>query len=421
MHAERGSRLDGPPGRARLAGIETAATSTGNTLEQTLRAVCEHLAPVDRTPCSPGEREAAEWIAARLRAAGVATVALEDEPSWGPFPPNTALLAALGVGSAAIALSGRRAAGAALAVAAAAGLLDEVENGPRVVRRMLRRRRTTVNVVARLGDPAARRTLLVLAHHDAAQTGLIYDQRVHQMVERALPGALRRIKTQPPQWWFAVVAPCAAVATALTGRRTPAIAGLVVGTIATAFVADIWRSPTVPGANDNLSAVAMIVALAGLLREAPIEGVRVWLVSAGAEETLQDGIRAFIARHGAELDPAHTAVLVADTIGSPRLIMCEGEGPFRIHHYADASFRDLVERCARQEDIDLERGFRARSSTDAVIPSRAGFATALLTSLTDWQTMSHYHLMSDVPEHLDYGTIADATRLAYALARELAD
>jgi hypothetical protein len=33
--------------------------------------------------------------------------------------------------------------------------------------------------------------------------------------------------------------------------------------------------------------------------------------------------------------------------------------------------------------------------------------------------MSNYHLLSDVPENLDYGTIADATRLAYAVARAL--
>ena len=249
----------------------------------------------------------------------------------------------------------------------------------------------------------------MLAHHDAAQTGLIYDQRVHQMIDRVLPGALRRIKTQPPQWWFAAVAPCAAVASALTGRRVPAITGLVVGTIATAFVADIWRSPTVPGANDNLSAVAMLVALAEMLRDAPIEGVRIWLVSAGAEETLQDGIRAFIARHAAELDPAQTAVLVADTIGSPRLIMCEGEGPFRIHRYADAGFRDLVERCARDEGIDLERGLpgalvdRCRDPQ----PRRARHRAAHLAHRLADDVSSH--LMSALPEHLDYGTIADAT------------
>ena len=45
------------------------------TLEGTLREVVETLAPIDRTPCSPGERQAADWLAARLRGSdAVATV-----------------------------------------------------------------------------------------------------------------------------------------------------------------------------------------------------------------------------------------------------------------------------------------------------------------------------------------------------------
>jgi hypothetical protein len=34
--------------------------------------------------------------------------------------------------------------------------------------------------------------------------------------------------------------------------------------------------------------------------------------------------------------------------------------------------------------------------------------------------MSNYHQMTDVPENLDYGTIADVARLAYAVAETLA-
>ncbi len=382
--------------------------------------MCEHLAAIDTTPCSPGEREAAEWIAARLRTAGVQDVALEDEPSWGRFPPTVAALGALGVLGAGLTLRGRRVLGPLLGVVSAAGVLDEAENGPRVVRRLLRRRKTTVNVVARLGDPDAKRTLVVLAHHDAAQTGRLFDQGLQMKIHERFPGVLQRFKTQPPQWWIGMAAPLGALISAITRRRRPAAVGAAAGLLGLWLIVDMWRSPTVPGANDNLSAVAALVALAEMLAERPIDGLRIWLVSAGAEETLQDGIRAFMQRHRAELDPATTRMLVPDTIGSPRLIMCEGEGPFRMHHYTDPSFRDLVERCAREQGIPFERGFKARASTDAVIPSRAGIPTAMLGSLTEWQTMANYHLMSDVPEKLEYGTISDATRLIYAVARALA-
>ena len=56
-------------------------------------------------------------------------------------------------------------------------------------------------------------------------------------------------------------------------------------------------------------------------------GLRVLLVSCGAEETLQDGVRAFLARHRDELAPGRTWFVNLDTVGSPHLVMLEAEGP----------------------------------------------------------------------------------------------
>ncbi len=55
-----------------------------------------------------------------------------------------------------------------------------------------------------------------------------------------------------------------------------------------------------------------------------------------------------------------------------------------------------------------------------MIPSRAGFATATLVSITDWRSPANYHLPSDIPANLDYGTVAGAARVTYELARTLA-
>ena len=66
---------------------------TPNWVEATLRDVCEHLAPIDTTPCSPGERKAASWIAERLSAAGVDEVVLDEEARWGFGMPRTSLKA----------------------------------------------------------------------------------------------------------------------------------------------------------------------------------------------------------------------------------------------------------------------------------------------------------------------------------------
>jgi uncharacterized membrane protein YphA (DoxX/SURF4 family) len=387
-------------------------------IEATLHEVVETLAPLERSPCSPGERAAAEWLHARLDTVTGVECQLDDEHSWGPFWPTAVGGGLLGMLGAVLSLRGRCLMGAIVAAISLAGIVDEAHNGPRILRRLVRRRRQTVNLIARAGDPHASNTLVVLAHHDAPQTGVIFDQTLQRKLYERAPWAIERFKTPLPQWWLGLAGPLATVL-GLRSRRAARV-GLGLGMLGTALVADAWRSETVQGANDNLSGVASLVALAELLREDPIPGLQVWLVSCGAEETLQDGIRAFIARHRHELDSQSTTFVNLDTVGSPHLVLLEAEGPIHMEEYTGPWLRDLLATRAESLQIPLHRGYRARASTDSIIPSRAGYATATLVSMTDWRAPANYHLPSDVPENLDYGTVARATRLVYEVARMLA-
>ena len=400
--------------------LSVAASPTHAAIEATLREVVEALAPIERAPCSPGEREAVEWLAERLRQVDGVEVALEDEPSWGSFQPTLTGLGVAGMLAAALVLRGRRARGALLAAATLAGIVDEADNGPRILRRLVRRRRTTVNLIARAGEHKAEATLVVLAHHDAPKTGRLFDQTLQRRLYEGAPWLIERFKTPPPQWWLGLSGPLATLLGAIGGRRAGARVGLASGAIGTALLADMWRSPTVAGANDNLSGVAAQVALAELLAAEPVPGLRVLLVSCGAEETLQDGIRAFMASHREELAPERTWFVNLDTVGSPHLVLLEAEGPVRMEYYAGPWLRDLLAEHAAHLGVELWRGYRARASTDSVIPHRAGYPIATLVSMTDWRAPANYHLPSDVPENLDYGTVRDATRLVFAVAVALA-
>src|SRR4051812_29506226 len=72
MARETNEYLPGP----RMAGPTTT--------EQALEAVVRRLTAFDRESASPGEREASEWLAGELRAAGLEPV-LEEEPAVGGF------------------------------------------------------------------------------------------------------------------------------------------------------------------------------------------------------------------------------------------------------------------------------------------------------------------------------------------------
>jgi hypothetical protein len=387
--------------------------------EATLREVVEALAPIERPPCSDGERRAAEWLSDRFRATG-AQAAIEEGRGYGTYPPTMLAIAAIAGASAALALRGRRGGALLAAVASVAAFADEIENGPRVFRRALRRERPLASVIARMGDDGAERTLVAIAHHDAPQTGAIFDQGLQRKAFEVAPEFMDRFRTSIPLWWLGPIGPIGALATVVSGRRWPARAGLVAALLGTAAMADVARSETVPGANDNLSGVAGLVALAEMLAERPIAGLRVLLVSCGAEESLQDGIRSFMEDHRDELPRERTWFVNLETIGSPKLAMLEGEGTLVMRDYTDRSFRELVAETAERAGLALERDLRSRASTDSVIPSRAGHPTATLSSVTDWRSLANYHWPSDVPENVDYGTVADAVALTYATAEALA-
>lgn len=385
-----------------------------------LRTTIETLAAIERGATSPGERQAAEWIAGRLGDVGC-EVRIEEErasPSWAPV---LAGLSAMGVAAGALALArrGRSRIAGAIAALAGAAIADDISNGARPVRRVAMPERPTWNVVAEVGAATAPQTVVVLAHHDAAPTGRIFDQSFQRWLAKKFPGVIERIDTALPLWWPVLAGHAVVAYGAATGRRGATVTGTVACVASTASFADIARSPIVPGANDNLTAVAALLALAARLRDDPVAGARVLLVSCGAEEVLQGGIHGFARRHFPALDRERTAFLNLETLGSPRLILIEGEGPIVMEDYTDRTFRDLVARVADQAGVRLRRGMRARSSTDSVIPSRAGFPTATLSSMDQYKLLSNYHLMTDTPENVRYETVVDAIDLTEAVIRSL--
>ena len=99
--------------------------------------------------------------------------------------------------------------------------------------------------------------------------------------------------------------------------------------------------------------------------------------------------------------------------------MLEGEGPGLMEDF-DPEMRETVARVAERDGLALERGFRARASTDAIIPHRHGYPVASLSSVNEYHYLSNYHLPTDTAENVDYSTVAEAAKVAYALAVELA-
>jgi hypothetical protein len=401
--------------------MPTAKGSAGSSTqplfadEQRLRRDVEELSAIHRPSASPGEREAAEWLVARLEEHGaVGRIEVEDGHGtyWWPLGITSAAGALAGLAT----LRGHRFIGAALGALAAAAAVDELPPRRRLLRRVLQRR-PAHNVVAEVGPRDAENTIVLVAHHDTAHPGLLFHPAIPETLHRVFPQAIEQTDTSPGLMWPVVGGPAAVAAGALTGSRLLAKVGTVLSAGSALAFADIGMREAVPGANDNATGVAALLAMAASLADRPPENTRVMLVST-SEEALCEGMQLFCERHAGELPADRTFFLSIDTLGSPHLLVLRGEGMFGVREYPAESLA-LLDGAAEDLGIWLFPNLRLRNATDGVFPLNMGYQCASMASCTDLKQPSNYHWPTDVAENVDYGTLVDAVRLTDAVVRRL--
>lgn len=379
-------------------------------LEQAVR----HLGAMERSSASDGEREAAFWLADAFRAEG-ATARVERERAHGTYWWPLGLMAGIaGLAS----WRGNRLTALAAGAAAAAGIADDVSGGRLWFRRAVLPHRDTHNVIATVGDPDAAHTVLVVAHHDAAHWSLVFHPAVGPFLGDRWPRLLELSDDTPPVMFPVFGAPLLVALGALTGWRRLRTTGTVMCAATAAAMAEIGSRSTVSGANDNLTGVATLLGLARTLRAQPVDGLRVMLLSTGSEESFMEGMQAFARRHFKDLPVDRTHVICVDTVGSPELLSLEGEGMLWMREYSRA-FKDLISEVADELRITLHRGMRFRNATDGLMALKAGYPAAMIGSMNRYRLPSNYHWPTDVPDNVNYGTVADCVRLCDATIRRL--
>lgn len=372
---------------------------------------------IERPSASAGERASADWIKSELERRGL-VARTEQEAATGGYWLPLGLLCAAGLVAAGLAAGGRRGTGTALATVAAIGLADDLALGRRWFRHLVAKRRTW-NVVGEVSGDSYGHTIVLVAHHDAAHSGFIFDPSGAEWLAERAPWLIEKINTDLPVFWPVVGGPAMIAVGAAFRRRTVLWFGAGLALASLAAFGDIARRPVVRGAIDNASGVAAVLEVARRLRESPPARTRVLLVFTGSEEALWEGIEAFGARHFASLPREETFFLSVDQVGDHRLCVLRGEGPIRMRHYR-TDVRQLIHEVAH--DLEIEMPFtrlRSRTGTDGQYAAKAGYPAASLQSKTETKLQTAYHWPTDTPEVVDYSTLADAVRLCEGIVRRL--
>jgi acetylornithine deacetylase/succinyl-diaminopimelate desuccinylase-like protein len=167
-------------------------------------------------------------------------------------------------------------------------------------------------------------------------------------------------------------------------------------------------APTVPGASDNGTGLAGLLAVARRLVGAPLTETDVILLVPGGEEASMVGMIAWMRENGSELSRSGTLFLGLDTLGAGEPVVASREGwsaSYRKHDLA------LADQGAARAGLQAPKRFGLGTSSDPIIAKHAGFAALSILSQKDG-TLGNLHLPEDVPATVDWDCVARSTQLA---------
>jgi len=377
-----------------------------------VRYLAETIGP--RGSTTPAEARAAQYAADALRGLGLEPTVepfTGAKSAWYPYVLFSAIMLA---GTVLFWAAGRAGAIAALILAliALGSVLLELAFRPNLFRAVLPKGRSQ-NVWARIppaGDVKTR--VVLLGHLDTHRTPLVFSTNAW----------LRLFKTLVP---LGLV--CSVVLTVLfaVGIVSPGMgwrlaslppAAVLLGILALTVQADL--TPFTTGANDNASAVGIVLHTAERLRAEPLAHTEVWAVLSGCEEVGCYGADAFARAHKAELGRAVWIAL--DSVGSRGRPVFITRETFLLPAPSDPDLVALAERiAAAHPELGAEGDAFAGAYSEGAIGFKHGFRVLTLTSAPRGGVFTEWHRPTDTVANLDPGVLARSEEFLWALLRAL--
>jgi hypothetical protein len=374
-----------------------------------------------RGPGTDAERRAANMLAGRLRRIGRRA---EIEPTF--VHPQYAIVHLI---HAAVAIAGsvlatvQPAAGFALVLASATSTYLDLNTRFYLVRSLLFRR-ASQNVVSPGSNPKAPVRLILSAHYDAARTGWVFGRRMRRgegAGGRPAPGPFRIF------FWGGLAPLLPILGLRMAGIDAAWLGALqsvptILLIVAAFLLIDIALSDTVPGAYDNASGVAAVLSAAEQLGAEPPANLDLWVVLPGSEESMCEGMRAFVRAHRKELDPERTYFLNVDSVSHGELNYEVSEGAV-VSLPLDGDLIELCEALAGGGNGDggglAAKPLRYSLLDDALPPRVAGMHAITIRATDGGSPAPWYHTREDTPERVDEQALTRATEFVAALARLL--
>jgi len=280
--------------------------------------------------------------------------------------------------------------------------------GRRVLDPLFPRTRTQ-NVVGTIRPRGERRNVLLFSgHHDSPILMPLWRPERKGYIPAIFRASVAGLAAQTlfslavlwhwPMWLLVILALCALLGLAAAVTLAWGVLG--------------WRRPCA-GANDNLSSVAVVIALGRLLKEERPKHTEVRLLSFGCEEEGYFGSRDFASRYAPELEGA--TLINMETVGAGELaIICREQMAGRAN---DPAAIALLAAAAREAGHNLPLVSLPFGGTDAVSFAEEGLSAVTLFGRDESGMFSLWHVEEDCPKNLE----PECLERALAICKKVVD
>ena len=159
-----------------------------------------------------------------------------------------------------------------------------------------------------------------------------------------------------------------------------------------------------PGANDDATGVAVALDLARALAADPLDHVDVVIALVGSEESGMGGFHAVLESRAGALTPRRRSSSGSTRSGAGRRSSRPRRARSSTHRYRDADLALADEGAALAGEPAPQR-WRIGAWTDPLLALTRGIPAICLLSIGPGGSYTHYHVPSDLPEHVDWASV----------------
>jgi hypothetical protein len=370
-----------------------------------------------RGSCTLQERGAGDYIADQLRALGIGNVRSENfqaiPSTYWPFA--MAFAAALTGSLLVLILGGRDVLILALILNGLGvwGMLAETEFAPSWVRWVLPRQ-PSLNVFGSVSPKGkVRQRVILCAHLDTHRTPVFYSSSRWHALFGLLVG-LTFLTMAAGTMLYA-----AALVMEWGGLRWASLVLIPVQAFSLILCLQADFTPFGPGANNDASGVAAVLALGKRLARSPLESTEVQLVFTGCEEVGAWGMAAYLDHYAKQLGP-EAVYVVLDEVGLGTLKYLTSDG-LLLKHKTHRQALEIARQTAQSlPGIKVTEG-PGVAYTDALQATKRGLIALTLCTVPAPESglESHWHQMSDTLENLHIEDIEKALAFVWALLQQV--